>query len=315
MAASAALLLASTSVAQTCLPDSITLDVSHDGNGNGGVAVISLWLSDNRLADAPANSAGSPISVGVREDNSNENPVTIVLTPSEEAVELSSNMIEPSYYVALSSDVSDVTYTSDGPTFGLRPGDRAQFVVTGKANGGTISNDAAAEEDESEGSQEGHSGCSSISDSITLDVLHDGNGGGGKAVVYLWLTDATLADASATLADSITIDVREGEDSSATVVLTPGEEAVESSVSMNEPEYYVALDVADSDVTYSSGPTFGLSPGDRTQIVLTGKSSLATAESTVPVAKTAANSGGQAHHHKIHHAMLPFLLSLLFFFA
>lgn len=129
----------------------------------------------------------------------------------------------------------------------------------------------------------------------------------------MWLTDATLADASATLADSITIDVREGEGSSATVVLTPSEEAVESSKSMNEPEHYVALDVKDSDVTYSSGPSFGLSPGDRTQIVLTGKSSPGTAESTVPVAKTAANSGGQAHHHKIHHAMLPFLLWLLFF--
>jgi len=125
----------------------------------------------------------------------------------------------------------------------------------------------------------------SASTTIMADVLHNGKnvpqaGGGGfrasAAVLCLYLHDAAVVGGRpATLVDAVEtiVDPMELSTFRQTVVFAPRREAIVSSASMQRPEYYVALNVAEfPGVTYTfDGPTSALALGDRAQITLTGK--------------------------------------------
>jgi len=316
MLMAAGLALSALAQTETFLPDSITLDVTHDGNGKGGTAVLTLWVNDASLADAAATQAASPVAVVVSEAN----PVTVVLTPSDDALEVAVGMNDPEYYVSLDTGASDVTYSSAGPTFGLSPGDRAQLVVTG---GGDGQNNGGGET----GTDNSDNECPSISNAITMDIYHDGNGRGGKAVVVLYLADRLLADAPATQAAipvAVDLDGQTNTDTPVTVVLTPSQEAVEASADMKDPSYYVALIVDESDAAYTDGPAFDLALGDRAELVLTGgqSSSVAIAEknggdASLETSSTAnaAEKSGQHHVHLGHATFLCLSVLSAFFVA
>mmetsp|Transcript_8836 Transcript_8836/g.11132 ORF Transcript_8836/g.11132 Transcript_8836/m.11132 type:complete len:113 (+) Transcript_8836:264-602(+) len=105
-------------------------------------------------------------------------------------------------------------------------------------------------------------------------LVRDESRQGGKVTLLLYAHDKSLADASATKICSAEVQVPE-DGQVVTVKFTPDldtcEQAGKKWSEMNQPSMYVAIDVQNSQLTYSQSPLFGLCPNQCGELVLKGK--------------------------------------------
>ncbi|KAI2507955.1 hypothetical protein MHU86_6488 [Fragilaria crotonensis] len=108
---------------------SITLNIK-DASHIGGKATIGLFVHEKRLMDSGAALA-CQVEVQVPPDET----ITEILhvdTSSEDQIGVGwDQMQDPSMYVALISDLSELGYAG-GPVFNLSPGDTAELVLASK---------------------------------------------------------------------------------------------------------------------------------------------------------------------------------------
>lgn len=109
------------------------------------------------------------------------------------------------------------------------------------------------------------------SSSVTVNIQSNA---GGSVALLLYAHDQSLADASACLASEVTVTVPSN--GSATQIMAFDMSKIEQIGvkwdNMADPALYVSVDTSKSDLTYtSSGPAFGLSPGDSTTLELQAK--------------------------------------------
>ena len=119
---------------------SVTLNVS-DASHLGGNVTIGLYIYDKRLMDVAAELASS-VHVQVPPTDSIQTILqvdTSKLRHSEDYNDLGRSMtrswdemMEPSMYVALLMDQSELGYSTGGPVFNLSPGDSANLVLASK---------------------------------------------------------------------------------------------------------------------------------------------------------------------------------------
>jgi len=95
----------------------------------------------------------------------------------------------------------------------------------------------------------------------------------GEAAVVLYAHDQLLADAAATVVARETVSVIAQESKTITMSFDRNniEQAGKKWDEMAEPGLYVALNVAESTLTYDGSPVFGLQPGDTAELKLKAK--------------------------------------------
>jgi hypothetical protein len=224
---------------------SVPVDVSlADANNGaeGGQAVLLLYLVDRM--DTVFGQSATLVATRSIKMNKNHPERNIVMRPAEGVVErLSAGMEQPEYYIALDVSESDVTYANE-PDFGIGISicdGSAELVVKDKV---TPCDDCDVD---------------TCDKSVSVDVTLTGGSQGGTAVLVLYLVDADVADQSATRVATATTVMSESTPER-NIILKPNEDQVaDLSSDMSKPEYYVALDVSNSDVTYAENPSFGIS--------------------------------------------------------
>lgn len=111
--------------------------------------------------------------------------------------------------------------------------------------------------------------------SVTVNIK-DSSNSGGMATIALYMHDRMLADANSTLVSQRVIQVpAQGQIVTEILQLdTSSPEVNQAGIGwdrMIRPSMYVALIIDQSDLAYTSGPAFNLSPGDTAVLVLKAK--------------------------------------------
>ena len=270
-------------------------------SSQGGQARLRLYLTDGMIADQPATKAGDA-RVKLEVTNK-QTPVTVTFKPSDAIVRLTESMIEPEWYVAIDTDLSDLTYTEQGPGFGLKLGDRVDMVLQEKDKENNNNHlDISPTSSDSFGAVDGdgdgdaaasttNTASSDASDAVAKrsppvppstgrgnitvrSFLSRCSSRGGRAVLNLYLYDALVADRSAQLVDTAVVQLYSS-GRPCIVRLSPDLWALEYMGSMRRPMFYVALDSQSSTLWYddraTSSSAYGLQLGDAINVVLSSR--------------------------------------------
>eukprot|EP01079_Euglenida_sp_SAG-EU17-18_P010648 gene10648-1935_t len=108
-------------------PGTVTAVLRLDGSAaRGGFAKVLLYLHDEMLACAAASLAGSAEVTLDCPGSSDLVSISIDHT-AQQAGKTHPEMVHGSYYLAVDSQCSDLTYMQGGPAFGLQPGGTAEL--------------------------------------------------------------------------------------------------------------------------------------------------------------------------------------------